>query len=45
MRGEGGGVEEFRDGFTGEGGFYDFFEDDTRARGVAERNSNDVAGL
>ena len=45
MGGERSGVEEFGDGFAGEGGLFDAFEDEAGASGAAEGNDDDVARL
>jgi hypothetical protein len=42
MRWEWGVVDYFGDGFTGEGGFFDFFEYYPNTRVMAKRNDDDV---
>ena len=42
MRGKRRFIEEFGDGFAGEGGSRNLFYDDAGARGLSERNNNDM---
>ena len=45
MRGERSLIKEISDGFAGEGGAGNFFEDDAGAGGATERDGDEVTGL
>ena len=45
MGGERGDVEEFGDGFAGEGRFWNFFEDNASARRFAEGDGDEMTGF